>query len=236
MRLGIISDIHNNVIALETMLEEFAKRQCDGLICAGDIIGIGPYPEETVSRFMKIPNLFACVAGNHERYFAEGIIPVREMSDVEKEHHVWEQAFLSEESGNYLKSLPCETYLNIAGKRLYIAHYAMNGESRYMDISDEASSSDMDRIFSNIDADIVIFGHDHKGFVANGKALYLNPGSLGCPGRNLDKTRGIVLDIGKETTWEQLSITYDVQKVTDDIRLLEYPAMDEILRYFYGIR
>lgn len=53
-RIGIITDIHNNAVALKAILKELEKRKCDEIICCGDIIGIGAYPEETDS--------FVCVS------------------------------------------------------------------------------------------------------------------------------------------------------------------------------
>ena len=41
MRLGIITDIHNNLPALKTVVEYLEKQRCDKIICCGDIIGIG---------------------------------------------------------------------------------------------------------------------------------------------------------------------------------------------------
>ena len=67
MKIGIISDIHNNAVALMAALEVFNKNKCKMIICAGDIIGIGPDPSSTVEILMKIPN-FVAVKGNHESY------------------------------------------------------------------------------------------------------------------------------------------------------------------------
>ena len=39
MKIGIITDIHNNLIALESVLNEIEKT-CDCIICCGDIIGL----------------------------------------------------------------------------------------------------------------------------------------------------------------------------------------------------
>jgi Icc-related predicted phosphoesterase len=67
MRIGVISDIHNNAVALNRVLEKFHTEGCEQIICCSDMIGIGPYPEETVQRIMQIPDIIA-VRGNHERY------------------------------------------------------------------------------------------------------------------------------------------------------------------------
>ena len=48
MKYGIITDIHNNVAALRAVLKRLDQMNCDRIICCGDMIGIGPNPEETV--------------------------------------------------------------------------------------------------------------------------------------------------------------------------------------------
>ena len=63
MTIGVITDIHNNLTALKVIVEKLQQLGCDKIICCGDIIGIGPYPEETVQYLMQIPNLIA-VRGN----------------------------------------------------------------------------------------------------------------------------------------------------------------------------
>lgn len=65
MKIGVITDIHNNVVALEAMLNVFEKNGCTEMLCCGDIIGIGPYPEETVKKIMSLSNI-KCVLGNHK--------------------------------------------------------------------------------------------------------------------------------------------------------------------------
>lgn len=98
MKIGVLTDIHNNVVALNAVLKEFDKENCEKIVCAGDIIGIGPYPEETVQRMMSIPNLIA-VRGNHEKYLLEGLpsqYPNDEgMEYEEMEYHKWERGCLS---------------------------------------------------------------------------------------------------------------------------------------------
>ena len=47
MKYGIITDIHNNVTALRAVLKQLEQMNCDQIVCCGDMIGIGPDPEET---------------------------------------------------------------------------------------------------------------------------------------------------------------------------------------------
>ena len=90
MRYGIITDIHNNVVALRVVLKQLDQMGCDRIICCGDIIGIGPYPEETVRELIHLPGLLS-VRGNHEGYLLEGMpaeYPNDEnMSLDEMDHH-----------------------------------------------------------------------------------------------------------------------------------------------------
>ena len=72
MKIGVITDIHSNLPALKAIMERLDELNCDQIVCCGNIIGIGPYPEETVQFMLNIPNLIA-VRGNHEKYLLEGM-------------------------------------------------------------------------------------------------------------------------------------------------------------------
>lgn len=39
MRIGIISDIHGNIKALDAVLRELENKNIDKIICLGDLIG-----------------------------------------------------------------------------------------------------------------------------------------------------------------------------------------------------
>ena len=48
MRTAIISDIHGNLEALNTVLADIDRRDVNEIICLGDILGYGPNPLECV--------------------------------------------------------------------------------------------------------------------------------------------------------------------------------------------
>ena len=63
-RLGIISDIHGNRVALEAVLREVDRRDVDALVCLGDIVGYGPEPAECLEIVRRTCRLV--IRGNHE--------------------------------------------------------------------------------------------------------------------------------------------------------------------------
>jgi len=232
MKIGVISDIHNNVIALEKVLEVFRENNCEMVICAGDIIGIGPYPEETVQKVMSIHNLVA-VQGNHECYLNDGM-DVKKMNKNEYDYHMWEHKLLSNSSKMYIEGLPKEEYVEINNKTIYVAHYGFK-ESHYKEFTRNTSQSDLDFLFDYIDADVVIYGHDHAPSQVKGKAFYINPGSCGCPGRSKNIARGGILEITDSIIYNQISIEYDDDIVINKIDELNYPAKEEIKKFFFGL-
>lgn len=228
MRIGVISDAHNNVAALDAALAEFAARGVDGVICLGDIIGIGPFPEETVRRMMGIGNLLACVRGNHEGYLLNGI-PAR-MDEPEASYHRWEHARLSGASRAFLASLPMEARLTLEGVSIYAAHYPL-ADGDFAPIHREG-------VFARFPAaDVCLYGHDHRRLIdRRGGRLYADAGSLGCPGRFSGRAPAGILTVEAGTAEiEPVDVPYDADAVISAIRALHYPAMDDVLRIFYGV-
>jgi diadenosine tetraphosphatase ApaH/serine/threonine PP2A family protein phosphatase len=64
MRIGVISDIHSNLPALEAVLEDVEREAPDELWCLGDIVGYGPHPNECVDLVRGRATLSLC--GNHD--------------------------------------------------------------------------------------------------------------------------------------------------------------------------
>jgi len=62
----LISDVHADVHSLDAALHHIADLGCDQIVCAGDLVDFGLFPEETISRIREreIP----CVRGNHDRW------------------------------------------------------------------------------------------------------------------------------------------------------------------------
>jgi len=241
MRIGVISDVHNNVVALNAVLKKLHTEGCERIICCGDIIGIGPYPEETVQRIMQIPDIIA-VRGNHEKYLLEGMptqVPNEEdMGYEEMEHHKWEHSLLSNESIEFLRGLAYRNDFVLDGFRFAVMHYCMDSSNRYINYTRNPKLEDCYRMFSNVDADVILYGHDHKPSInRDERRLFANFGSLGCPSKDCNVARAGILTINDgELDFESIKVLYEVDKVISDINRLAYPASEEIKRLFFNTK
>lgn len=237
MKYGIITDIHNNVTALRAVLNQLYQMNCGRIICCGDLIGIGPDPEETVQEMIRVPGLI-CVRGNHESYLLDGMpaeYPNEEnMSFGEMEHHRWEHRLLSGESIAFLSGLPKRIDFVYGGLRISVMHSCIDPNGHYSKAVKNPAENDLLKMFADVNSDIIIYGHDHTPNICKGDKLYINPGSLGCPSKEHNVARAGVLSIenGKAAI-ELIEVIYDVEQVIRKIDKLNYPDAEIIKKYFF---
>jgi len=64
MRIGLFSDVHANLEALEAVLKGYENERIDRYVCLGDIVGYGANPNECCQRVRELTDLV--VLGNHD--------------------------------------------------------------------------------------------------------------------------------------------------------------------------
>lgn len=105
MRIGVISDVHADLLALESVLATVERVQLDAIWCLGDIVGLGGNaPAEAIDLVRARSALV--LAGNHDRWVT-GTLPLdmlplpRQRAELESQ-----RAQLSSEQLEWLASLP----------------------------------------------------------------------------------------------------------------------------------
>ena len=101
MRVLVISDIHANFTALETVLADAGT--VDETWCLGDVVGYGPDPNQVVERIRQIPNL-TCILGNHD-VAVLGQMDYAVFNTDARRSLLWQKQNLSPENLTYLKNL-----------------------------------------------------------------------------------------------------------------------------------
>ena len=64
MRTAILSDIHANLEALESIVSSAAERQIDRWVCLGDIVGYGADPGACIELTRSLAQV--ALLGNHD--------------------------------------------------------------------------------------------------------------------------------------------------------------------------
>jgi putative phosphoesterase len=161
LKLGIVSDLHCNIDALDRALEIMGP--IDRLLCLGDSIYEYRFSNAVVGRLRELEAV--TILGNHEETFlGEAGARARSASEIDRPLLGW----LSEQ--------PHRRELRIDGKRILMVH-STPWEPRGSYVL--PTSSELQR-FGEADADIVLYGHTHQKVVRRiGRVLVINPGSTG---------------------------------------------------------
>ncbi|AFK17754.1 metallophosphoesterase [Haloferax mediterranei ATCC 33500] len=208
MLLGVISDVHGNLPALDTVLESLPP--VDELVCAGDVVGYNPWPEECVTTLSErdVPT----VSGNHDRAVtaATGF----RFNSMAAAGVDFAREELSPESLDWLESLP-ETR-TVANGRVRLAHGHPDDPDRYTypeGFSPALLSGE----------DLLVLGHTHiQGHEIYDEGIVLNPGSVGQPRDGDPRAAYAVVDL-ETMTVEEHRVNYDIDRVAERVREVGLP-------------
>lgn len=234
-KIGLISDAHGNLAALNAILSYFDSVGCDEIIHAGDAICIGPYSRECLDVLLSRPDV-TMLLGNHDRDFALNQSQMRYKSHVPTNHKQYVFATLTEEHREAIKRFPVFVTRNLAGKKVVFAHYAFYDEPYFPDkyifkvIAERPFADIFDKLFANVDCDAVFFGHKHEPCYVRGDKLYVDVGSVGCHPRPY--ARGIVIDYD-DASWNytRVEVPYDMEQTRK--ALYAVPAGEHLYNFYF---
>ncbi len=179
MKLGIFSDVHGNLPALEGCLLEMARLGVHRLICLGDVATLGREPIKTLRLLSNLECL--CIRGNHDRYLLEPASIDRYDSTEAVRHEVRQTAaLLSDQDRMFLRSFVSHAVIEFGGKRLCLFHGSPLCDEDML--LPHLPRDTMLRMLTAADADWYIGGHIHSTYATDigGKRL-INAGSIGAP-------------------------------------------------------
>ncbi len=238
IKIGIFSDIHANLPALEAVLAFFEEQQCDELYHLGDAIAIGPYPREVVELLLSTSNIY-CIMGNHDWWYVNGLPKPQPhwMSNGEVVHQKWTHQQLGNEHRGILNNWKFVIRKEIEGIPTVFTHYGLKENRRvFKTIIREPLAGDLETIFADFpEDDLIFYGHTHSVSYMGGKARYVNPGSVGCANTAEAPCLIATFDQGIFET-QQFHIPYDDTEILRAFDEREVPERDFLREIFYGGR
>jgi|SoiMethySBSTD1v2_1073268.scaffolds.fasta_scaffold770900_2 putative phosphoesterase len=202
MRLGLISDVHGNLAALEAVLAELDAAGVDAIVFAGDAVSYYPAVNETLDLLRA--RVRWAITGNHDCYFLGRLPMPPQVVPIANPGH-FERA-MSAENRAWLGALPAEQDLVIDGVRVMLRHGSPWAIEEYI----YPDHGHFER-FAPLEADLVVLGHTHRPFVRDvGPVRLVNPGSVGQPRDGDPRASTAVVDLpGRDV--ELRRVPYDVE-------------------------
>lgn len=199
--LAILSDIHGNLAALESVVADAKARGCTRFLSLGDVVGYYSKPGECIDLLRSLGTLN--ILGNHDSYITlDESCPrsrvVTEIIRYQKSILSGEQVAWLRESRDMLREKDC----------LFVHGGPENTRDQYLySVSAETIPEGVRLLFS---------GHTHVQILADfGDRAYCNPGSVGQPRDGDNRAAYAILNGGAVSLHR---VTYDIQQTVDAMK------------------
>lgn len=233
MRIAVFSDIHGNHYALEAVLRDIEVRGFELVLCGGDLVGYGAFPNEVIwlLRGRHIPT----VMGNYD----EGVgLDRDDCGCAYRDEHAkalgarsieWTRQAVRPENKAYLRGLLKRLEFKVYDTRFLLVHGSPRRINEYL--YENRPEHSLVRLFEEEKADVIICGHTHLPYVKelNGKRL-LNSGSVGKPKDGDPRAGYLAVEVDEKGLHaDVIRVPYDVEAAALAVEVsglpVEYAAM-----------
>ncbi|XHH09104.1 MAG: YfcE family phosphodiesterase [Candidatus Bathyarchaeia archaeon] len=175
VKVAVLSDIHANLHALETVIQDAHGRGAQVFLNAGDSIGYGAFPNEVLQVLHNKGVLSVC--GNFDAEVLKGSY---KGNSAKKVAIKYAKKTLTKPCTSYIQSFPAEFKQDLAGKKVFMTHASPLSPTEHL--THDTPDARLKQIASEVNADLFIIGHSHEQFLRQlADVSFLNPGSVGRP-------------------------------------------------------
>ena len=224
MEIAILSDIHGNVSALESVLKDLkTNHNPQKIALLGDFIDYGMRSNEAISMIKALDIPVVCnIWGNHEQAIMEDDYE-RFSSERGRVSAKNTKANLTKESFRYLDEIEGKSgkaEFELEGKKFLAVHGSLTDPYWKAIFPDKGNGTD--GMFEGYEPyDYVLSGHSHYAHVFEHfypvdnpeyrnkkKVIFINPGSVGQPRNHNPKAQYAILDTCNGVSL--ISVPYDI--------------------------
>ena len=184
-KIAVLSDIHGNTTALEAVLTDAQKSEVDEYWLLGDILMPGTGRKNILHTLETLP-ITLRVLGNWEESLWRACHRKLDKSRPSHRYLLRQCQYIMEELSieeiEALQDYPLRVHRQFGDLRLGISHH-LPDKNWGRELIHLGKQEDFDRLVTNPDCDVAIYGHIHQQFLryGSGGQLILNPGSIGQP-------------------------------------------------------
>jgi putative phosphoesterase len=167
VKLGLISDVHGDILALETAWAHLNRLGAERVVCAGDLVGYGPCPDEVVAFLAEheVPS----VRGNHDRWALE-----RGPGGIDE----FGGGTPGPETLAFLGRLPFDLVMADGPRVAVVVHGSPRSDMEFVTRRSHPPAV-LGDVLAATTADLLVIGHTHEPmWYRCDRGLVVNPGSL----------------------------------------------------------
>jgi diadenosine tetraphosphatase ApaH/serine/threonine PP2A family protein phosphatase len=227
MRVAVISDIHANLHALDSVLAEIDSEEVGAVWCLGDLVGYGPRPNECCDGVRERADL--CLVGNHDLLALNKSVVESDFNPDAAAAGHWTRTVREEGSRRFLDGLEPQartegTELFHASPRDPVWEYVLSGEAAFTALA--LTSAPLVLVgHSHVPLAIVLAGDTLAGGLApaetevdlsEGRWL-VNPGSVGQPRDADPRAAWLLLDLeARQASFRR--VAYPIERTQEEMR------------------
>lgn len=216
----MISDIHSNLDALESVISNFPNH--DRVLCLGDIVGYGPQPNEVIDLLEELSPIDVLM-GNHDHAAVTG--DTSWFSEHAAQALDWTRRRINRQHKEYLSKLQPSMKIELDGITAGLFHGSPRdplSEYVFPGIPDGLAKG----LIQKAGTRLLLLGHTHMPMLQSfGREMVMNPGSVGQPRDGNAKASFAILTISAdEVNFEIRRVEYDVDSVVDKISKVGLPV------------
>lgn len=220
MRIAVMSDIHGNLEALQAVLQDIKSKNVDTIVCLGDLVGYGPFPNEVIDR-VREENILVII-GNYDTAVVNNDIKYIKDNELNKNFALpWSVNKVSEKNKKYLKRLPDDMIISDKGKIIKFVHGSTRKVNEYL----LENSKEAQEVMEEYNGDILVCAHTHIPYVKQyEKKILVNDGSVGKPKIGRPNASYSILDFDENNfNVENLEVEYDYEKTVNVMKKEGFP-------------
>lgn len=232
MKVAIISDIHGNFQALESVLDDMKSNHVEKVFCLGDLAMAGPQPRLIIELISKKID-WTVIQGNTDKMIADFSPEI--MENVKNVFPIMANAladdvyFIEDEMKDYLKNLPPQKELTVEGVNVLLVHGSPRRNNE--DILPDLPIKKVEEMIECTDADVIFCGHTHIpcGYQTSKKQTVVNVGSVGRPFTQNPKACYVIAEFQDGGfSIEHRFVDYDKEMAADILRARGFEGADKL--------
>jgi len=227
VKILLISDIHGNYPALESVAAHCKGQAFDLIFNCGDSTVYAPFPNETLDWLRQHGVL--SILGNTDSKVLR-LLAGKKLKKPHREDkrimYFWTAEQLTRKNREFLAAIPDRMRLDSAGFRIGFFHGSPAGNTEH--VFADTPPARFRELSGETDCDIIITGHSHSPYhkIVN-NVQFINPGSVGRMFDGSPDASYAILELGpgKKVRVRHYRCPYPVSKVVEGIRQNKLPLI-----------